>query len=112
MVPVPQAARDAAESLRIAPNSVVSEVPRRRRESLTVPVPPALPLLPEGSLKRSIWVSITVPWYKHASYNPKRGPVINALQLIPGPSMKQPQELVTLSEYGVAHAQHKTQEPH
>jgi len=37
-VPVPQAARDTAESLRKAPNSVVSEAPRRRPETLTVPV--------------------------------------------------------------------------
>ena len=36
MVPVPQAARDTAESLRNAPNSVVSGGPRRRRETLKV----------------------------------------------------------------------------
>ena len=56
---MPQAARDTAESHRTTPNSIVSEAPRRRRETLTVLVPPAHPLLPEGPLKRSIWVSIT-----------------------------------------------------
>ena len=59
MVLVPLAARDAAESLQKAPNSVVSGGRQRRRESLTVPVPPAHPLLPDALPKRSIWVSIT-----------------------------------------------------
>ena len=64
MVLVPLAARDAAESLQKAPNSVVSGGRQRRRASLTVPVPPAHPLLPDALPKRSIWVSITARWYK------------------------------------------------
>ena len=59
MVQVPLAARDAAESLQKALSSVVSGRLQRRRESLTVPVPLAHPLLPDALPKRSIWVSIT-----------------------------------------------------
>jgi len=68
VAPVPQAARDTAESLRNAPNSVVSGGPRRRRETLKVLAPSAVPLLPEGPLKRSIWLFIIAPWYKSGRY--------------------------------------------
>ncbi|MDP7548339.1 MAG: hypothetical protein QGF20_13695, partial [Alphaproteobacteria bacterium] len=47
----------------------------------------------------------STPWGSQVSAI--RWPASNALQSMPGPSMKQPRHIITLPEYGVANVQHK-----